>query len=288
MEDLQCNRYSEYNHPVATGQESRNSYTLALPGGRAGDSFAGKSDRMNRMTGIVVLAVVTGIISCKKPVDFRTSKLVIDLQQSAITVNQVDSANVVFRKIGTDLRVRQRLVKTAQNKLMIALHQLSPGTWHADIEVYTKAVNRQSNQYVIITPIQITGELADVRLTGPGATSGGGWVKRHVRASAGNEVVLIVPDDVYDAYFEFRSATARKLVLGIQREAINVNYVVDHKTWACTNACFDGEGCIADNNYFLPFVTNTRAHPWTSNSISIGVFTEKSEELVSYDRTYHP
>ncbi len=242
---------------------------------------------MSRITGIIGLAVITGLISCKKPVDLKTSKLVIDLQQSAIAINQVDSADVVFRKTGTDTKVRQRLVKTAQNKLITALHSLTPGTWNADIEVYTKAVNRQSNQYVIIKPILITEEITGIQIAGPGATSGGGWIKRHVKASADNEVVVIVPEEVYDSYFELRSKTQRKLILGIQREAININYVVDLKTWACTNACFNMEGRIIDINYFMPFTQTIFSNPWTSNDISIAVISDKNEELLTYDRTWN-
>lgn len=242
---------------------------------------------MSRIIGIIGLAVITGLISCKKPADLKTSKLVIDLQQSALAINQVDSADVVFRKTGTDTKVRQRLVKTAQNKLITALHSLTPGTWNADIEVYTKAVNRQSNQYIIIKPILITEEITDIQIAGPDATSGGGWIKRHVKASADNEVVVIVPEEVHDSYFEFRSKTQRKLILGIQREAINVNYVVDHKSWICTNACFNVEGRITDITYFMSFTQAILSSPWTSNDISIGVFTEKNEELLTYDRTWN-
>ena len=241
---------------------------------------------MSRMLGIMGAIVLSGLISCKKPVESKTSKLVIDLQQSALTINDIDSADVVFRKTGTNTKVSQRFTKTAQN-LVAALRSLTPGTWNADIEVYTKSVNRQSNQYVIIKPILISDAATDIPVAGPGATSGNGWLKRHVKASAGNEVVVIVPEEVYDSYFEFRSTSQQKLILGIQREAINVNYVVDLKTWACTNTCFNAEGRISDINYFMPFTQTILSNPWTRNDISISVFNDKTEELLTYDRTWH-
>ncbi|MBO9566370.1 MAG: hypothetical protein J7621_26585 [Niastella sp.] len=241
---------------------------------------------MSRIMGFIGVVIFSGLIACKKPVDFKVSKLVVDLQQSAVSINTIDSADVVFRKVGTDTKVRQRLSKTAQG-LIASLHSLTPGTWNADIEVYTKSVNRQSNQYVIIKPILITGEIADIKIAGPGATSGNGWIKRHVKASADNEVVVIVPEEVYDSYFEIRSRSQKRLILGIAREAINVNYVVDHKTWTCTNACFDAEGRITDINHFMSFTNNILSSPWTENEISIAVLSEKNEELVNYDRTWN-
>lgn len=241
---------------------------------------------MNRMLGIAAVAALIGAMACRKSGKDKTANLVINLQQSAITINQVDSADVVFRKIGTNTQVRERFVKSMQN-LEAPLQSLAPGTWSADIEVYTKAVNQQSNQYVIIKPIQVTEQVADTQVPGPGATSGNGWLKRHVKASPGNQVVLIIPDDVYDSYFEVRSKEPGLHAFGIQREAINVNYVVDLKTWACTNTCLNAEGRIADINHFMPFTQTILAEPWTRNDISISVFNNKSEELLNYKRTWN-
>jgi hypothetical protein len=232
------------------------------------------------------LIVITGMISCSKPVEPKTSRLVVNLQQSAIAIDNIDSADVVFRKVGTNIKVKQHFVKTAQN-LVASLQSLTPGTWNADIEVYTKAINRQSNQYVIIKPVLIMEEANDLQITGPGTTSGNGWVKRHVKASVGNEVVVIIPDEVYDSYFEFRSKLQEPLVLGIQREAIKTNYLVAMKTWVCTNACLNAEGRIADLNHFMPFTQTILSTAWNRNEINISVFNNKNEELLTYDHTWN-
>lgn len=241
---------------------------------------------MNRITGFIGLILITSMISCSKPRVHKTAQLVVDLQQSAITIDNIDSADVVFRQTGTNIIVKQHFVKTAQN-LTVSLQSLTQGSWNTDIEVYTKAINQQSNQYVFIKPIDITGEELDVQVAGPGPNSGNGWVKRHVKASAGNEVVVIVPEDVYDPYFEFRSKVKEPLIFGIQRQAININYLVDLKTWTCTNACLNTEGRIADINQFMPFTQSIRTASWTTSEINIGVFNEKNEELLTYDRTWN-
>lgn len=229
---------------------------------------------------------MASMLACSKPVEDKTAKLVIDLRQSAITINNIDSADVVFRKTGTNIQVKQRFVKTMQN-LMAPIRPLTPGTWNADIEVYTKAVNQQSNQYVIIKPILITEQATETLLPGPGATSGNGWLKRHVKASAGNQVVVIIPDDVFDSYFEFRSKVQGPLLLGIQREAINVNHVVKQQDWACFNNCLNAEGRIADINEFMPFTETIFSAPWTRNDISISVINNEREELLNYKRTWN-
>jgi hypothetical protein len=241
---------------------------------------------MKPIIGSLGLILITSMISCSKSAGNKTAQLVVDLHQSAITIDNIDSADVVFRQTGTNIIVKQRFVKTAQN-LTVSLQSLTQGSWNTDIEVYTKATNQQSNQYVFIKPIDITGEAIDVQVAGPGANSGNGWAKRHVKASAGNEVVVIVPDDVYDSYFEFRSKVKEPLIFGIQREAINTNYLVDQKTWTCTNACLNAEGRIADINQFMPFTQSIRSATWTKAGINIGVFNERSEELLTYDRTWN-
>lgn len=241
---------------------------------------------MNRIVGVVGGIVITCVLACSKPVEDNTAKLVIDLQQSAVSINQIDSADVVFRQAGTNALVRQRFVKTMQN-LMAPLRALTPGAWNADIEVYTKTVNRQSNQYVFIKSILVTEQMKSTQIPGPGSASGNGWVKRHVKANAGNQVVLIISDDVYDPYFEVRSKEQGPLVFGVQREAINVNHVVDLKSWACTNTCLNAEGRIIDANHFMPFTQTIFSSPWTRNEISISVINNKNEELLELEHIWN-
>lgn len=262
------------------------SYSIPFTSHLARPIFVSKRNKMNRIVGMLGGIVVTCVLACSKPIEDKTAKLVIDLHQSAISINHIDSADVVFRKTGTNTQVRQRFVKTMQN-LMVPMRSLTPGTWNADIEVYTKTVNQQSNQYVFIKPILITEQATDTQIPGPGPTSGNGWVKRYVKASAGNQVVAIIPEDVYDSYFEVRTKEQGPLVFGVQREAINVNHVVELKSWACTNTCLNAEGRITDINHFMPFTETIFSAPWTRNEINISVFNNKSEELLKFEHTWH-
>ena len=236
---------------------------------------------------IIYTFLVVLFACCKKTrqIDPQTATLVLNLRQSVLTIQQVDSADVVFRKVGTSQIIREKFLKKNE-ALTASLKALPPGTWNADVEVYTKAVNRQSHQYKIIKPVQVTGEMAAVEIEGPGATAGNGWLKRNVKASAGDEVVVIVPDEVYDSYFEFRSKTAHNYVYGIQREAINVNYVVAQETWICTTSCFDSQRRIVDSNHFMPFTQTILSSPWTRNEISISVLNDQQEMVLEYDRTW--
>ena len=211
----------------------------------------------------------------------------IQLGQSALPVQQVDSADVVFRKVGTNQTVSEKFVKKTAG-LAASLEALTPGTWTADVEVYTLGVNGHSLQYKAIQPVQITGEKKEVNLPGPGTAPGISWLKRNVRTSANNEVVVIVPDEVYDSYFEFRARTDRKYVFGIQREAINVNYLVAQESWVCKETCLDTRRQIVDINHFMPFTQTILSSPWTRNEISIAVLNESGEALLEYDRTWTP
>ncbi|MBB1284558.1 hypothetical protein HRH25_09255 [Flavisolibacter sp. BT320] len=241
------------------------------------------------MKPIITLAVLCLLFACSKKQhreeEISSASLVLNLSQSVLSIGQVDSADVVFRKPGSSETSKAKFARQGTN-LAASLQLLTPGTWNADVEVYTRAVNGQSNQYKTVQSILVTEARARVEIPGPRATPGNGWLKRHVKASTGNEVVVIVPDEVYDSYFEFRAKPGRRYVLGIQREAINVNYVVEQKTWACASACFNAQGLIIDTEHFMPFTQAILASPWTRNEISIGVLNEQQESVLIYDRTW--
>jgi len=238
---------------------------------------------------IILYAVLVIICSCSKKnhqeEEVTPTGLVLNLRQSALKVQDIDSADVVFRKLGSSETIKEKFVKQA-DELRASLKRLSPGTWNADVEVYTKAVNLSSNQYKRIQPIQVADEKTMVDIAGPGTTPGNGWLKRHVKESAGNEVVVIVPDDVYDSYFEIRARKSGKYAFGIQREAIKTNFLVAQKTWACTGACLDAQGQLTNIDYFMPFTQTIFSSPWTRNEISIAVINEQMEMILDYDRTW--
>lgn len=247
-----------------------------------------KSITLKKSTNLIAALALLAAASCTKgddpPPAPPKGELVIELQSSVLKPADIDSADVVFRKTGTGVSVRERFEKTAQD-LVASTRSLSPGTWNADIEVYTKTINQASNQYVIITPVQVAA--GNIGIAGPGATPSNGWVKRHVKASAGNEIVVIVPDNPYDAWFEFRTCAPKPYIFGIQREAINVNYVVSQKNWVCSTNCLDAANRITNLTHFLPFTQTVQASPWTENRISIAVLNDKSETLLEYDRTWN-
>lgn len=243
---------------------------------------------MKKSATFIAAAALLATVSCDKrddpPPAPPKAELVLNLGSSVLKPAEVDSADVVFRKTGTGTSIRARFEKTTQH-LVASIGSLSPGTWNADIEVYTKTINQASNQYVIITPVQVGA--GNVGIAGPGATPSNGWVKRHVKASAGNEIVVIVPDNPYDAWFEFRTRAPKPYIFGIQREAINVNYVVSQKSWVCNTNCLDAANRITNLTHFLPFTQTVQASPWTENRISIAVLNDKSETLLEYERTWN-
>lgn len=246
---------------------------------------------MNNKIAYILVATLGSFAACSKsdnptPPPAARQGFIIDLQSSAVAIGNIDSADVVFRLSGSNTRVQERFVKK-DNKLVASTKTLTGGTWHADIELYTKSVNQLSHQYTIIKPIEIAATPQEIILAGPGATNANGWVKSNVKASAGNEVIIIVPDNIYDPRFEFRAKTPNKLAFGMQREAINVNYLVAEKSWACANNCTFTEGRLTNNTHFLSFTESIKTSPWTSTAISLAVFNEKSEILLEYDRTWN-
>lgn len=240
------------------------------------------------MKPILTFTLLVFLFACSKkpnPEVSTPASLVLHLAQSALTIQQVDSADVMFRRVNSSETRQAKFAKGLTN-MAASLQSLTPGTWNADVEVYTKSVAGQSNQYKFIKPVLVTENMTDVEIPGPGTTSGNGWLKRHVKWSTGNEVAVIVPEEVYDSYFEFRTKAQHKFALGIQREAINVNYMVDSKTWACANTCFNAQGQIINIDHFMPFTQTILSEPWTESLISISVVNDRQETILEYDRTW--
>src|SRR5262245_23121988 len=106
----------------------------------------------------IALAVVA--VSCKKDdipndPDFD-QELVINLEGTIISVNDVDSANIVFRKNGTGTPYFHRLIKGTKSLTTIT-DGLSTGQWLVEVDVYTKKDQLgKSRQYLLNKTITLS------------------------------------------------------------------------------------------------------------------------------------
>ncbi len=230
---------------------------------------------LNRKVAGMLLVLAVSIISCTKkdPVNEPefppVKKLVLKLEPAGLPIDRVDSASVALRRQGTTIPYFFRLQKGA-NQLYAEIDGLRAGEWTADFEIYTKALANKSVQ--IVSTRSVTIDNAEIiTIDGPVDPPANGWKARRVKATDNNDIVVIIPFDVTDPYFEIRTKGLQWDFFGVQRTATYGSAVVAFEDWACDNDCPGNDRLIFNKTKFLPFTQTIQNSPWDKNEIVITV-----------------
>ena len=230
----------------------------------------------SRLAGLF-LVLAAAVISCNKnndtiqPVPVVEKKLVINLQNSIVRTEEIDSASVVLRKQGSINPVFQRLIK-GLNTLETTIDGLSAGEWTAELDLYTKKQpDGNSYQLVANKTFTITSGTGIVTITGPSLQATDGWKKQLVLSTSDNDIVVIIPVDVTDPYFEIRTKGLQWNLFSVERTAVNGTAVVANKKWICNNDCPGDDRLIYNSDAFVSFTEIIKTSPWTRNEIVITV-----------------
>ena len=229
-------------------------------------------------TGIAGLFLVLAatIISCKKdndisPTDPVEKKLVINLQNSVVNTADIDSANVVLKKQGSLNPVFQRLIK-GTTTLETTIDGLPAGEWTAELDLYTKKqTDGKSYEHIATKTFTITAGTGIITINGPSLQSTDGWKKRLVLSTTDNDIVVIIPVDVTDPYFEIRTKGFQWNFFSVERTALSGTAVVANKKWICNNDCPGNDRLIYNSDEFVSFTEIIKTSPWTRNEIVISV-----------------
>ena len=231
----------------------------------------------------LVLAVT--IISCNKttnPIpgpEPTEKKIVINLVNSIVKTEQVDSANIVFKKQGSLTPIFQRLVK-GTNTLETTIDGLSAGEWTAELDLYTKKqADGKSYEHIAIKTFSITSGTGTIALNGPSMQTTDGWKRRLVLSTSDNDIVVIIPVDVTDPYFEIRTRGLQWNFFSVERTAVSGNAVVANKKWVCNNDCPGNDRLIYNSDEFIPFTDIIKTSSWTRNDIFITVGHLQNQEF---------
>jgi hypothetical protein len=154
------------------------------------------------------------IISCNKttnPIpepEPTEKKIVINLMNSIVKTEQVDSANIVFKKQGSLNPVFQRLVK-GTNTLETTIDGLPAGEWTAELDLYTKKqADGKSYEHIASKTFAITPGTSTITISGPTLQTADGWKKRLVLSTPDNDIVVIIPVDVTDPILRYEPRVA--------------------------------------------------------------------------------
>jgi hypothetical protein len=237
-------------------------------------SIKTKSMANRKLAGMLLLLAVS-ILSCKKDNDSSPTpadkKLVVSLQNHLIAVSDIDSANVVLRKNGTNTPYFLRLQK-GTGKLEALVDGLPAGQYTADLDLYTREMPSSKHyQFVATKEVSLTNGQADIIIEGPSDLGPDGWSARKVSFTSNRDIIVLIPLDVNDPYFEVRIIGAAYNFVGVERTATLGAAVVAHKEWSCTGNCPDIDGILFIKTIFLPFTNIIQNSNWTKNELIITV-----------------
>ena len=237
---------------------------------------------------LMVLAV--SIVSCTKdtvdePAPPTEKKLVVNLGPGGLPIDRIDSASVVLRRQGTTTPYFFRLQK-GTNRLEATIDGLRAGEWTADFEIYTKAQLNKSMQIVSVRQITI-GNAETITIAGPVDPPSNGWSARKVIAADDNDIVVIIPFDVNDPYFEIRTKGFQWDFFGVQRTALYGNAVVAFEEWTCDNGCPGNDRLIFNKTKFLPFTQAIQNSLWNKNEIVITVGNLQNQVYNEFGHEWH-
>jgi hypothetical protein len=224
--------------------------------------------------GFLSLAVI--VASCRKdhsvPRNTPLEKeLVVTFQNSTLRVNDIDSGNIIFRKNGTGTPIFQRFDKQG-NTLHTITDGLRTGQWLIELDLYTKKdANGRSTEYVVSKTITLAKETGVVEIKAPRSLAGENWKECAVLATSDNEIVVVIPKDVTDPYFEFRTKSHNWNFFSIERTALFGSAVVAHKVWECQQGCLRSDRRLFDKDIFIGFTEKIKAELWNRNEMVITV-----------------
>jgi hypothetical protein len=250
--------------------------------------FKKKIQRFDGVLTVKPLAfIIAGLIlvfaqSClKSSAEYdETKRLRIVFNSQTISFNQLDSASVVFTKQGSNTGVFKRLQKSL-DLLETDIEDLSAGTWNAEIYLNTKKDTAgKSSQYKAKLNFSIE-QISGILMPAPAQQSTELWKKRIVLATSQNEIVVTIPLDVTDPYFEIITKELRWDSFSIERAAFrranNMNEQLGAQTWTCTSNCMGNDKIIFNSTAFAQFSETMKSKPWNNADVSITIKDEDAQ-----------
>lgn len=242
-----------------------------------------------KIAGLLLLLAVS-VLSCRKEnnkPEPGIKKLVVKLDDHIILATDIDSANVVLRRSGTNTPFFLRFEKK-YDRLEATIDGLPAGEYSADLELYTNEMpSLNYYQFVSIRQIDITAGTNDVVIEGPDELGPDGWSARKVISTTFREIVVLIPLDVNDPYFEVRRKGTNWNFVGVERVATQGAAVVAHKNWQCENNCAAIGDIFYDNNIFQPFTETIQNANWTKNTILITVANTQTQEFNEFEHQWN-
>lgn len=218
--------------------------------------------------------------------------LQVSFSNNTIEFSLVDSGTVIFKKEGSQTPILKRFTK-GNKTLEVMVGDLLPGNYAAEIYVFGRLPNgpagitRRYVQQVGFT-LPYT-QAAAITTPGPDGGFRNNWKPHAVLSDAARSIVLTVPLDCRDPYFEFIVNDTRWDYLYIDRVAFKrngtMNELMASGKWECDQACYGADRFIGNKTAFAPFVQLLTNKEWDNADIdAIAINQATGEEVVLF---YH-
>lgn len=245
----------------------------------------------NRKIAGMLLLLAVSILSCKKDTDNTPAptdkKLVVSLQNHLIAVSDIDSANVVLRKGGASTPYFFRLQK-GSDQLEALIEGLPAGQYTADLDLYTREMpSGKYYQFVSAKSITLNSSAGDITVEGPSELGSDGWSARKVGFTSNRDIIVLIPLDVNDPYFEVRTKGSAYNFVGVERVATYGSAVVAHKDWSCNSNCPDLNGILFNKTIFQPFTDIIQNQNWTKNEVIITVGNTQNQTYNEFGHVWN-
>jgi hypothetical protein len=202
----------------------------------------------------------------------ETKRLRIVFTPQTISFNQLDSASVIFTKQGTSTAIFKRLQKLP-DMLETEIEDLPAGNWNAEVYLNTKKDTAgKSSRYKAKLSFAIE-QIANILMPAPAQQSTELWKKSIVLSTPQNEIVVTIPLDVTDPYFEIITKELKWDSFFIERAAFkranNMNEQLGAQTWTCTTNCMGSDKIIFNSTAFAQFSEMMKSKQWNNAEVSV-------------------
>jgi hypothetical protein len=237
----------------------------------------------------VLLATMVLIQSCGKNDDVvipapetGDKTFAVSFNDTTLDLQQMDSAVVIFKRAGTNTPLFQRFQKV-NGKLIADIDGFAKGQWSAEMYLYAKEHQAGKNFQYVRTVTFVVSELSgNGQAVAPTGESDDKWAKNIMLNVTGGEIIIIIPLDHTNPYYEIRTTNPRWDKFSVEKGAYNrignMNEQVGSQLYECSQDCFGDDRFVGDRQSFVPFATRLITKSWNNGDVTVRI-TDTEEKM---------
>ena len=230
--------------------------------------------------------------SCSKTNQNQPSEdnLQVAFGATTVSIDAVDSAYVILKKVGTTDSIKKPLQKNV-NKLVASVANLATGNYSASYVLYSTQPDASLRKYTLMQTHSLPGNNT-LSVNGPTGKISDTWQTWIVQKQKG--ITLTIPLNFANPYFEIETNSNQWNYVYTDRIAYHVMGGTENRlasqTWECgnttTNPCFQ-QGRIGNSNGFQSFAAQLQNQVWNKGEFVTIVMNSATGEEALFAYTFH-